>query len=75
MEKKDQNLIKKAAEKKIPIFIISADDECSIAAIRKYLNECIEKGCHEKQIKGVMERLHEFIKWQYNEDNEVKLPD
>ncbi|MDD5013466.1 MAG: hypothetical protein PHW73_00005 [Atribacterota bacterium] len=75
MNKKDQNLIKKAAEKKIPIFVISADDECALPAIQKYLNECILSPCSPEHNIGVMERLNEFIQWQNNNPDQVNLPD
>lgn len=75
MTKKDEKILKDAEKDNIPVFVFTAKDSLSIEALREYSEVCSLLGCERKHIEGIYERIKEFIAWQDNHPDKVKLPD
>jgi hypothetical protein len=75
MTKKDDQIIKNAEEKNIPIFVLVAKDKLSRRAIAHYLCDCLEENCSEEHSRNVRSRLIEFKEWQDLNPDQVKKPD
>jgi hypothetical protein len=72
---KDATIIVDAQQKRIPIFVLAAKDENSVAALYEYLGKCEETNCDQEHINNVYDRYSEFVEWQLKNKDLVKLPD
>jgi hypothetical protein len=75
MTKKDENIIKDAEEKGIPIFVIVAKDAASVETLEAYKRNCIKAGSDLNHVTGINERIEEFRNWQFQNTSQVKVPD
>ena len=75
MTKKDEKIIKNSEAAEIPIFVLTAKDHASVAAIREYYNECETLNCNSDHLWGIRQRMEEFQKWQRENIDLVKIPD
>ena len=56
-----------------PIFVLRAQDKCSVAAIAAYNVACALLNVDKEQLYETQHIFTEFIQWQG--ENNVKLPD
>lgn len=75
MTTKDKKIIEDSEREGIPIFVLTAKDECCIESINRYLSICTILGCDEEHLDGIYARIEEFEEWQNKNQNKVKLPD
>lgn len=58
-----------------PIFVLRAKDKCSIAAIGSYNMACTLLNVDTEQLQETQSMFREFLKWQDNNADKVKIPD
>jgi len=75
MTDKDKKIIADAEKNGTPIFVLTAKDQNSIAAIWEYFGKCEETNCAQEHIDSVGNRYNEFIDWQDANKKKVNLPD
>jgi len=75
MNAKDKKIIEDAERENIPIFVFTAKDKYSPAAIREYYQNCVGGGTSQEHRKGIIDRHNEFTEWQDKHKHKVKIPD
>lgn len=76
MTEKDKKILEDAKRDNIPVFILTAKDALSVAALLAYRDFCAsEQEADLNHIEGVKERIYEFEDWQALHPEKVKLPD
>lgn len=73
--KTTESVIHKAKKNNEPVFVIRAQDKCSIDAINAYLNSCAMENCSEGFVAEIVSIVDEFEEWQNLNKSKVKIPD
>jgi ABC-type nickel/cobalt efflux system permease component RcnA len=75
MNKKDEKILIDAANRGIPVFVLTAKDKVSYETLVNYHHSCVQEGCGEEHLDNIMLRATEFKEWQENNFEMVKTPD
>jgi hypothetical protein len=75
MRAKDKKIIEDSEHEGIPIFVLVAKDKLSTEAIVEYFNLCKSKKCKDAHLSGILSRLSEFVNWQEQHPDKLRLPD
>jgi len=75
MKDKDKKIIEDSERVGIPIFVLTAKDNCSVVALVEYFKQVTLEGCSQEHKLGVMKRIDDFREWQINNLERVKMPD
>lgn len=57
-----------------PIFILRARDRVALGGIHEYLQACIDDGCTEYHIEGILSAYSAFAKFQLEHPDRMKQP-
>ena len=71
---KDKKIIADSVRDGIPIFVFTAKDANSTTPLYAYMGKCMDK-CTKEHVRGILDRLSEFLKYQNEHPEKVKLPD
>ena len=74
MTAKDKKIIEDSERDGIPIFVLTAKDANSITPLYSYFGKCMDK-CENAHSRGILNRIVEFMQWQNEHPDKVKLPD
>jgi hypothetical protein len=69
-----ESVLKKARKRGIPVLVLTAQDECSIDGINEYFSSCRKK-CSPQHAYEIGQIFSDFILWQAQNLDRVKLPD
>ncbi len=73
MTEKDKKIIEDAERDGIPIFVLTAKDVASVSTLLSYKDICKWAHCRNSHICAVGDRIAEFIDWQRDNSDKVKL--
>jgi len=68
-------MIKECQETGEPFFVIRAKDKCVLPALGAYNVTCYLLEVEEKQLTETQQFFREFVQWQVDNKDKVKIPD
>ena len=74
MTEKNDKIIKDAEKQGIPIFIFTAKDKFALEQLINYRDSC-EADCSNEHYKGIEKRIDEWVDWQDENKDIIKIPD
>ena len=70
---KEQVLVEKSRIKKIPCFILMADDLHSVEILRQYAHRCKVLHYSPEYVESIDKSIRDFEKWQANNRKQIKV--
>lgn len=75
MKKNPIQMIKDCQESGEPFFVIRAKDKCSLAALGSYNTASHLLDVNDEQLQETQKFFRDFVKWQGDNKDKVKIPD